>query len=167
MRAYILYLYWLYWQVVVAAGEYTTGSAWLSEEKLLEQARDMWKRLSDEQKGAYGEDYFENALRSLEKYTKSAVSSKNVTTRNFFIFIALVVYLLINTATRRLNITFFKCRWICTRLTKWWPFRRFLSRYEILIANIIFTYLHSISVGKRSCQKLYKLRSHNLNIKAR
>ncbi|GBP69947.1 D-beta-hydroxybutyrate dehydrogenase, mitochondrial [Eumeta japonica] len=58
--------------VVVAAGEYTTGSAWLSEEKLLEQARDMWKRLSDEQKGAYGEDYFEQALRSLEKYTKSA-----------------------------------------------------------------------------------------------
>lgn len=61
-------------QVVVAAGEYTTGSAWLSEEKLLEQARDMWKRLSDEQKGAYGEDYFEQALRSLEKYTKNAVS---------------------------------------------------------------------------------------------
>lgn len=61
-------------QVVVAAGEYTTGSAWLSEEKLLEQARDMWKRLSDEQKGAYGEDYFEQALRSLEKYTKSPVS---------------------------------------------------------------------------------------------
>lgn len=63
-------------QVVVAAGEYTTGSAWLSEEKLLEQARDMWKRLSDEQKGAYGEDYFEQALRSLEKYTKSPVSMK-------------------------------------------------------------------------------------------
>lgn len=63
--------------MVVAAGEYTTGSAWLSEEKLLEQARDMWKRLSDEQKGAYGEDYFENALRSLEKYTKSAVSETN------------------------------------------------------------------------------------------
>lgn len=60
--------------MVVAAGEYTTGSAWLSEEKLLEQARDMWKRLSDEQKGAYGEDYFEQALRSLEKYTKSPVS---------------------------------------------------------------------------------------------
>lgn len=58
----------------MAAGEYTTGSAWLSEEKLLEQARDMWKRLSDEQKGAYGEDYFEQALRGLEKYTKSAVS---------------------------------------------------------------------------------------------
>lgn len=34
----------------------------------------MWKRLSDEQKGAYGEDYFEQALRSLERYTKSAVS---------------------------------------------------------------------------------------------
>lgn len=72
-RAVLVYLL-LSFQVVVAAGEYTTGSAWLSEEKLLEQARDMWKRLSDEQKGAYGEDYFEQALRSLEKYTKSAVS---------------------------------------------------------------------------------------------
>lgn len=63
-----------FFQVIVAAGEYTTGSAWLNEEKLLEQARDMWKRLSDEQKGAYGEDYFEQALRSLEKYTQNAVS---------------------------------------------------------------------------------------------
>ncbi|XP_075975135.1 D-beta-hydroxybutyrate dehydrogenase, mitochondrial [Anticarsia gemmatalis] len=67
--------------VVVAAGEYTTGSAWLSEEKLLEQARDMWKRLSDEQKGAYGEDYFEQALRSLEKYTKSADADLTAVTR--------------------------------------------------------------------------------------
>lgn len=77
--------------MVVAAGEYTTGSAWLSEEKLLEQARDMWKRLSDEQKGAYGEDYFEQALRSLEKYTKSAVSTEYVTTLNLSVFIALLV----------------------------------------------------------------------------
>lgn len=30
----------------------------------------MWAQLSDEQKEAYGEDYFEQALRSLEKYTK-------------------------------------------------------------------------------------------------
>lgn len=67
--------------VVVAAGEYTTGNAWLSEEKLLEQARDMWKRLSDEQKGAYGEDYFEQALRSLEKYTKSADADLTAVTR--------------------------------------------------------------------------------------
>ncbi|CAG9132733.1 unnamed protein product [Plutella xylostella] len=67
--------------VVVAAGEYTTGSAWLSEEKLLEQARDMWKRLSDEQKGAYGEDYFEQALRSLEKYTQSADADLSAVTR--------------------------------------------------------------------------------------
>lgn len=60
--------------MVVAAGQYTTGSAWLNEEKLQEQARDMWKRLSDEQKRAYGEDYFEQAVRSLEKYAQNAVS---------------------------------------------------------------------------------------------
>lgn len=100
---------WFGWQVVVAAGEYTTGSAWLSEEKLLEQARDMWKRLSDEQKGAYGEDYFENALRSLEKYTKGAVSTKNVTMLNFFVFIALLVCLY-EGGGWRLSITFFNYR---------------------------------------------------------
>lgn len=29
----------------------------------------MWSQLSEEQKKSYGEDYFERALRSLEKYT--------------------------------------------------------------------------------------------------
>lgn len=56
--------------VVVAPGEYTTGNAWLSEETLLTQAKEMWNLLSEEQKGAYGEDYFETTIRSLEKYTK-------------------------------------------------------------------------------------------------
>lgn len=39
----------------------------------------MWNQLTDEQKEAYGEDYFESAIRSLEKYTKL------VSTENFFI----------------------------------------------------------------------------------
>lgn len=30
----------------------------------------MWSQLSAEQKSNYGEDYFETALRSLEKYTE-------------------------------------------------------------------------------------------------
>lgn len=30
----------------------------------------MWRQLSDEQKKSYGEDYFETAMRSLEKYQK-------------------------------------------------------------------------------------------------
>lgn len=30
----------------------------------------MWNQLSVEQKQNYGEDYFERALRSLEKYTE-------------------------------------------------------------------------------------------------
>lgn len=30
----------------------------------------MWNQLSAEQKQNYGEDYFERALRSLEKYTE-------------------------------------------------------------------------------------------------
>lgn len=59
--------------VVVAPGEYTTGNSWLSDEKIREQARDMWAQLCQEQRNAYGEDYFETAVRSLEKYTKSQV----------------------------------------------------------------------------------------------
>lgn len=31
----------------------------------------MWSQFSDEQKDSYGEEYFETAIRSLEKYTKS------------------------------------------------------------------------------------------------
>lgn len=59
--------------VVVAPGEFTSGSSWLSDEDLWEQARDMWGQMSQEQKQIYGEDYFERAVRSLEKYTKSPV----------------------------------------------------------------------------------------------
>lgn len=61
--------------VVVAPGEYTTGNSWLSDEKIREQARDMWAQLCQEQRNAYGEDYFETAVRSLEKYTKSQVAT--------------------------------------------------------------------------------------------
>lgn len=41
----------------------------------------MWEQLTAEQKQNYGEDYFERALRSLEKYTEKVMepfpSSKN------------------------------------------------------------------------------------------
>ncbi|CAH1173673.1 unnamed protein product [Phaedon cochleariae] len=57
--------------VVVAPGELTSGSSWLSDETILAQAKDMWKQLCQEQRTEYGEDYFEKALRSLEKYTQS------------------------------------------------------------------------------------------------
>uniref|UniRef100_A0A7G3AFF8 Putative d-beta-hydroxybutyrate dehydrogenase n=1 Tax=Lutzomyia longipalpis TaxID=7200 RepID=A0A7G3AFF8_LUTLO len=55
---------------VVAAGEYVTGTSWLNDKLLMEQASQMWARLSDEQRKVYGKEYFENAIRSLEKYTK-------------------------------------------------------------------------------------------------
>lgn len=64
--------------VVVAPGEYTSGNSWLSDEKIREQARDMWRQLHKEQRHAYGEDYFEAAIRSLEKFTKSPVSQTEV-----------------------------------------------------------------------------------------
>lgn len=61
--------------VVVAPGEYTTGNSWLTDQKIREQARDMWAQLCQEQRNEYGEDYFETAVRSLEKYTKSQVGA--------------------------------------------------------------------------------------------
>lgn len=57
--------------VVVAPGELTTGSSWLSDQTILDQAKEMWKQLCQEQRTEYGEDYFEKAIRSLEKYTKT------------------------------------------------------------------------------------------------
>lgn len=57
--------------IVVAPGEYSSGSSWLTEEGIREQAREMWENLMEEQRLEYGEDYFEAAVRSLEKYTKT------------------------------------------------------------------------------------------------
>lgn len=37
----------------------------------------MWKKLSEEQRHSYGEDYFEAALRSLEKYIDAVRVLKN------------------------------------------------------------------------------------------
>lgn len=64
--------------VVVAPGEYTTGTAWIREDDMLEQAKEMWHQLCQEQRQEYGEEYFETAIRSLEKYTKSQVET-NIT----------------------------------------------------------------------------------------
>lgn len=60
--------------VVVAPGEHTAGNSWLSDDAIVEQARDMWSQLCQEQKNEYGDDYFETAIRSLEKYTRTGVS---------------------------------------------------------------------------------------------
>ncbi|XP_017768973.1 PREDICTED: D-beta-hydroxybutyrate dehydrogenase, mitochondrial [Nicrophorus vespilloides] len=57
--------------VVVAPGEFTSGSTWLTDEDMREQAIEMWSQLSQEQRSTYGEDYFETAVRSLEKFTKA------------------------------------------------------------------------------------------------
>lgn len=63
--------------VVVAPGEFTSCSSWVTDELLLDEAREMWARLCKEQKREYGERYFETAVRSLEKYTKAQVSVRH------------------------------------------------------------------------------------------
>lgn len=57
--------------VVVAPGEYTVGTSWMKQEGVREQAREMWEQMGDERRDEYGEGYFEAAVRSVEKYTKS------------------------------------------------------------------------------------------------
>lgn len=56
---------------VIATGEFSAGNAWLDDSSLLDQAKFMWSSLSDEQRRSYGEDHFETAIRSLEKYTRA------------------------------------------------------------------------------------------------
>lgn len=47
------------------------------------QARNMWAQLSAEQKNNYGEEYFERALRSLEKYTEKVSYPFQLNSREF------------------------------------------------------------------------------------
>lgn len=55
---------------VVAAGEFTPGNGWLNETELRQGAKEMWEQLTEEQKKTYGEDYYEAAMTSMEKYSR-------------------------------------------------------------------------------------------------
>lgn len=55
---------------VVAAGEFASGTAWLDDDELMEQAKTMWKNMSDNQRETYDEKYFEATIRQMERYTK-------------------------------------------------------------------------------------------------
>lgn len=60
---------------VVAAGEFASGTAWLDNEELLEQAKVMWKNMSDSKRfQVYDEKYFESTIRQLERFTKLNVN---------------------------------------------------------------------------------------------
>ncbi|XP_058459699.1 D-beta-hydroxybutyrate dehydrogenase, mitochondrial isoform X1 [Malaya genurostris] len=56
---------------IICASEFSSGSAWLDDKIMMDQAKSMWEMLSDEQKSEYGEDYFEQAIRSLDKFTNT------------------------------------------------------------------------------------------------
>ncbi|XP_071440381.1 D-beta-hydroxybutyrate dehydrogenase, mitochondrial-like [Hetaerina americana] len=55
--------------VVVTPGESLSGS-FLTEERLVDQARSMWAWLGDAAKGEIGQDYFEMKVRSLRPYVE-------------------------------------------------------------------------------------------------
>lgn len=61
--------------VVVEPGDYTTGSVWFDDNKLLQQARTMWKNMTDDIREDYGKEYFEYRIRSLRQYTDGQVGS--------------------------------------------------------------------------------------------
>lgn len=56
---------------IISASEFSSGNAWLDDSNMMDQAKAMWEQLTEEQKSAYGEDYFETAIRSLENYTNT------------------------------------------------------------------------------------------------
>lgn len=58
----------------MAPGEFSSGNSWLTDESIHEQAKDMWRQMHKEQRNSYGEDYFETAVRSLERFTTPQVS---------------------------------------------------------------------------------------------
>lgn len=49
---------------------------WFNNKEILEQAKVMWKGLSDEIKNDYGEDYFEYKIRTMPEYNTPSVSVK-------------------------------------------------------------------------------------------
>uniref|UniRef100_A0A1B6CSP8 Uncharacterized protein n=1 Tax=Clastoptera arizonana TaxID=38151 RepID=A0A1B6CSP8_9HEMI len=53
--------------VVVEPGTATTG-CWFDNKEVLEQAKTMWKGLSDDVRNDYGEDYFEFQIRTMPEY---------------------------------------------------------------------------------------------------
>lgn len=56
--------------VIVEAGEYVSGSAWLKNNiAILNQARDMWIQLEPQTRKEYGEELFQKEMLTLEKYT--------------------------------------------------------------------------------------------------
>ncbi len=60
--------------IVVAAGEFTSGTAWLDDEELNDQARAMWKSMNESLRfEIVDEKYFEFTIRQLERYTKVTV----------------------------------------------------------------------------------------------
>lgn len=55
---------------VVAAGEFQSGTAWLDNEDLHDQAKTMWKNMSEATHQSCDEKYFEFTIRQLDRYTK-------------------------------------------------------------------------------------------------
>lgn len=60
--------------IVVAGGEFASGTAWLDNEELCDQAKAMWKTMNDSLRFEIADEkYFEFTIRQLERYTKVTV----------------------------------------------------------------------------------------------
>lgn len=54
---------------------FSAGKLWYDDNKMLQQAKEMWEGMTDEARQDYGEHYFEYTVRqALEPYTKGKVT---------------------------------------------------------------------------------------------
>lgn len=49
-------------------------AAWYDKKAMLDEAREMWTGLTDDQRNDYPEDYFERQIRNLGEYRTESVS---------------------------------------------------------------------------------------------
>lgn len=53
--------------------------SWFDKKTVLEEAKNMWKEMSEELRVDYGEDYFEYKVRTLPEYMPQPVRTYDVT----------------------------------------------------------------------------------------
>ncbi|KAL1131336.1 hypothetical protein AAG570_010954 [Ranatra chinensis] len=58
--------------VVIEPGHATTAT-WFDHREIVDQARDMWALMGDQARSDYGEQYFEQRIRSMKEYNRASV----------------------------------------------------------------------------------------------
>ncbi|CAB0005323.1 unnamed protein product [Nesidiocoris tenuis] len=67
--------------VILVETGHTTTAAWYDKKAMLDEAREMWTGLTDDQRNDYPEDYFERQIRNLGEYRTESVTQLDGTIR--------------------------------------------------------------------------------------